>query len=1008
MIENTINQIDQIDPTNEEWNYNRCLIEASLDAFVTIDDEGVIKDVNIAAVNITGLSRNNLIDSDFSVYFTEPQRAKEAYEQAFTEGKVYDFELKLKNIDGSITPVLLNASVYKNSSDEVIGVFGTLRDITSTRKIEDELIHFKNNLEQIVKQRAAELITANIELAFQNEEKDKRAAELIVANKELAFQNVEKDKRASELIIANKELAFQNDEKYQRASELVIANKELVVQSEEKKIKEMQTNILKEQNVVLEMQKKQLDEASHLKSSFLSNMSHELRTPLNAIVGFTELALKTNLNARQRNYLSKIKISSHTLLGLISDILDLSKIEAGKLDLELAAFNLEEVIQNAVNQVSTKSQEKGLRLAYSIDDDVPLSLRGDSLRVGQILINLASNAVKFTEKGSVEIEVKLLEDNGTNILIQFSVKDTGIGMTKIQMKNLFQPFSQADTSTTRKYGGTGLGLSISHQLINMMHGEIWVESMPDAGSTFFFTLKIDIADKLRFKQFKNKFEKWGIKVLVVDTQTESRQTIGNMLTEMSIDVTLCGSELEALSILENANENAAFDLVIIDWKINEIDGIDTAKRIKQLFAFKKSPAILMMTPYLNQGIQEKAEYLGLHEGILYKPVTPSLLFNSIIQICFKDDSDKSGKFVERKFVIDPVPHLLNTKVLLVEDNEINREVAQEILQEAGLDVTLANNGQEAVNFVNAQHFDVVLMDIQMPVMDGYVATREIRKNPKFTNLPIIAMTANALISDQLDCYNAGMNDHIAKPIDTSQLFRTIALWVKKDIEMDTLDDIPTISTNHNETNFHTAKSHDIDFQTGLNRLGGNQNLYFKLLSKFRENHHQDIEEINIALENKDYKTATRIVHTLKGAAGNLSIQSVFQDSIALETALKIDRYDFANLFVEKLEHSLKLSFKTILSLENSFSGAKESVVNENMSFELEVQLKDLETLINDNNVDAVEYVDEICRQTNEMSINSKVMELKQMIEHYDFENAKLLLTDINQVIRNETGYEKNQ
>jgi PAS domain S-box-containing protein len=938
-----------------EWNYNRCLIESSLEAFVVIDRNGIIKDVNHAAVLTTGISKDLLIDTEFTNYFTEPQNAEIAYKQAFNKGYLCDFKLRVKHVDGNSTPVLLNASIVRDSKNDVLGVCVTLRDNTSTQKIEDELIHLKNNLEQHIKQRAIELIASN------------------------------------------KELAFQNDEKFQRASELVIANK--------------QTNRLKEQNIVLKFQKKRTDEASHLKSSFLSNMSHELRTPLNAIVGFTDLALKTNLSTKQRNYLSKIKTSSYTLLGLISDILDLSKIEAGKLELEMVTFDLEEVIQNAVNQVSTKSQEKGLVLVYSIDEDVPVSLRGDSLRLGQVLINLVSNAVKFTDRGKVEIQVKLLEKNSSNVLIQFSVMDTGIGMTKIQMMKLFQPFSQADTSTTRKYGGTGLGLSISQELIHKMHGEIWVNSTPGEGSSFFFTIKIDVADELRYKNFKNKFEKWHIRVLVVDSQNESRALIGNMLSEMSLEVALCSTGKEALAILEDSIENNAYDLVIMDWKMNEMDGIQTAKRIKQLFAFKKAPEIILMTSYLNQGVQEKAEQIGLRQGVLYKPITPSLLFNSIIQVCYKEDFEQSSERTEHNYATDHVPHLWKTKVLLVEDNEINREVAQEILQEAGLDVTLANNGLEAVNLVNTKVFDVVLMDIQMPIMDGYVATREIRKNPQFADLPIIAMTANALLSDQIECYNAGMNDHIAKPINTLQLFNTIALWIKKDsedLEESILRSDASDLISLADSNDLRLKSPGIDIQAGLNRLGGNQSLYLTLLNKFQINHKQTVEEIRYALTHKDQKTAARLVHSLKGAAGNLSIRDVFLDSSTLESAFKINRLDFIELLLEKLEESLEQSFVTILALEKSFLGAQDATEVKGDAFKLQSSLIKLENLIYDCDLEALECIADIVSHTKDYNFFDKAEELKKSIDHYDFDRAIIIFNEINQLIRKERTHGKEQ
>lgn len=957
-------------PTNNtshenEWQYNRSLIEASLDAFVTLDQNGIVKDVNKAAEAITGITRNQLIESEFIKCFAEPQNAQKAYKQALLEGKVYNFELNVKHVNGSTTPVLLNASTFTNSENEVIGVLCTIRDVTSTLKIEDELIHLKNSLEQFVKQRAAELSTANIELAFQNEEK------------------------------------------YKRASELVLANKEIAHQSEENEIYEMQTNILKEQNVILEKQKIQLDEATHLKSSFLSNMSHELRTPLNAIVGFTDLTLKTDLSTKQLNYLSKIKVLSQTLLGLISDILDLSKIEAGKLELEMAIFDLGEVMKNAENQVATKIQEKGLTLNCSIDEDVPMNLRGDSLRLGQIINNLVSNAVKFTAKGSVDIHVKMLENDGNDVVLEFSVRDTGIGMSESQINKLFQPFIQADSSTSRKYGGTGLGLSISQQLINLMHGQIWVTSVPDEGSTFYFTIKIETADKLRQKHFNNESDKWDIKVLVVDSQTEDREIIGKILTEMTLDVTLCSSGKEALTLLKSASDNLPYDLVIMDLKTNDMDGIDTAKHIKQQFAFKKAPKIILMTSNLNQEVQDKTEQIGLHEGVLHKPVTGSLLFNSIIQVCFNDDFDQVRGIIENKNVANSVPYLQNAKLLLVEDNEINREVAQEVLQEAGLEVTLANNGQEALDLIENKVFDVILMDIQMPIMDGYEATREIRKNDAYKDLPIIAMTANALLSDQIDCYKAGMNDHISKPIDINQLFYTLALWVKNE----SLDGNERMRKSNlsDKTELQKIISLEmdppgIDIVSGLNRLGGNEKLYLKLLDKFHKNHKHDIEEIHYALKQDDIKMASRLVHSLKGAAGNLSIHDVYLDSDTLETAFKINKLNFVDLLIEKLEQSLNQSFNSITTILNSIANPPDNTSIEDDSFQLLTQMNLLEALLDDHDIEALECIDNIVKHATGYAFLEKALSLKMIIDQYDYDQADVVFEELNQMIRKELNH----
>jgi two-component system, sensor histidine kinase and response regulator len=849
--------------------------------------------------------------------------------------------------------------------------------------------------------RAAELIIANKELAFQHEEKEKRAAELIIANKELAFQNEEKEKRAAELIIANKELAFQNEEKDKRAAELIIANKELAFQNKEKRRRAIQTDELKEQNIELEIQKKQLDEASQLKSAFLSNMSHELRTPLNAIVGFTELALKTSLTAQQHNYLHKIKISSHTLLGLLSDILDLSKIEAGKLELEIAPFNLEEVLQKAVNQVTIKSQEKGLKLIILIDEDVPMSLNGDSLRLEQILLNLANNAVKFTDEGEIVIQTELLENNGTSALIRFSIKDTGIGMTNGQIEKLFQPFTQADTSTTRKYGGTGLGLSISQKLVNMMNGDIWAESEAGVGSTFYFTTRINVANKERFSHFKNSFKKWGIKVLVVDDKEDSRKIIGSMLVDMYLDVTMSTSGEEAIAILGRTKEENRYDLVIMNWKMPEMDGIEASVRIKKLFAVDKAPAIILLTAYSSEDVQEKAEQNGLREAVLYKPITPSLLFNAIIHVCGKEGLEQINAGSGKRKYAGYLPQLHGIRVLLVEDNEINWEMAEEILREAGLTVTIANNGREAVDKVEGNKYDVVLMDIQMPIMDGYAATREIRKYLGFAELPIIAMTANASRNDQEKCLQAGMNDYVSKPIDTTQLLQKIAHWIYKETGNITGKAAPVVPAPYSPIREVSARSNGIiqalagiDVKTGLSRLGGNQILYYKLLVKFFKNHRNAISEIRDALERGDLKIAEILAHNIKGAAGNLGAQEVYLSASALAAEFKANRTKDVELLMKQFEQALEQVFASILLMGKNVDEVQDSnMVVADISLLKPIYYK-LGKLLNSNNMDAGECVEEIVRQVRNTVFEEKTAQMKDYVDQYDFDSASDILNEI--------------
>ncbi len=869
---------------------------------------------------------------------------------------------------------------------------------TSGRKVRKELMERKAR-----DQRAAELIAANKELAFQNEEKEKRAAELIAANKELAFQNEEKEKRAAELIIANKELVFQNEEKEKRAAELIIANKELAFQNKEKKRRTIQTNKLKEKNIELETQKKILAEASQLKSSFLSNMSHELRTPLNAIIGFTELALKTDLDARQQNYLNKIKMSSYTLLGLISDILDLSKIETGKMELETLHFNLEEVLQNAISLVEGKSKEKGLKLAISIDGDVPVNLTGDSLRLGQIIINLLSNSIKFTDKGNIAIQVEMLENAGDTALIRFSVKDTGIGISGEELEKLFQPFTQADASTTRRYGGTGLGLAISKNLVSMMNGQIWAESKPGEGSTFFFTIRIRIDDKECFDDYRKSFIKSGMKALVVDDKEESREAIVKMLTDMSIEVTVCSSGEEAIAILKNKKNKNHYKLMIMNWKMAGMDGIETSIQIKKIFASDKAPAIILMTAYGGEGLQKKAEAIGLTEVVLYKPVTSSLLYNTILHACGKEGYEQIRKGSHRTDNSAYALSLYGIHALLVEDNEINREVAREILEQAGMLVTTANNGGEAVDQVRKNHYDIVLMDIQMPVMDGYDATREIRKDPDFADLPIVAMTANALPCDQERCLQAGMNDHISKPIDTIHLFQTIDHWVRKRqkaLKKTTVNATAAIPLPAGEKPAGNRKNipalSGVDVQTSLIRLGGNLNLFNRLLRLFYNNYKDSVKEVRNALGQGEQRTAEILVHNIKGASGNVGAQDVYKAASAVEICLHEDKKLDSKFYslLEHLEQKLEQVFLSVSkyseSMEDMQSPAADGIDRSLLKPEFDILAK----LLNDNDMDAVECAENICRQVKNTAYEKKLEEINDCVKQYDFENAYAILAKI--------------
>lgn len=747
------------------------------------------------------------------------------------------------------------------------------------------------------------------------------------------------------------------------------------------------------------------EQATQAKSEFLANMSHEIRTPMNAIIGMAHLISETDLSDRQRSFVDRISSAAKSLLGIINNILDFSKIEAKKQELEVIQFVLQDTISEVAALAEVRITGRPIELIVDVDPDIPETLMGDPLRLSQIFTNLVNNATKFTEKGDITLQVKLEKMTATNVQLAFSVKDTGIGMTPEQLKRLFNAFTQADGSTTRKYGGTGLGLVISKSLVELMGGQLKVESTSGVGSRFYFTITLPIAQKVGAPKWKNVTSFQGKNVLLVDDCANLRSVLRHILEKLHCIVEEACSVDEAIDLIQahEAAGEAPYDVFIVDYQMPISNGFNFVKALPA--SMLQIPKVLMHPLHFDEKGRNEAEEIG-YNSCVAKPIQISSLLTALQEaVGEKPVYQKAVKKEKRKI------YFKDAKVLLVEDNKMNQELAVSLLSSVGLTTMIANNGKEALELLKPEAFNLVLMDIQMPIMDGLTATKLIRerKEAYYQKVPILAMSARAFQKDKEECYEAGMNAHIVKPIDPNVLYEEMAKFLPIASEAANVQtttvvsaDSKQLSADDEEFAAQFQKISGFDAASGLYHANSNRALYLRILQGFVNDYGGKVMDLRKLVETSKFEDAARIAHTIKGLSGTIGAPQVQQLGLTLETSLLNKQKDFDSL--NKFEDALKNLVEALSQVLSDIASGQQAdaapkKVDPEANNKLETTLENLKV-----NVDACSAT--LCKKELEriegiaFSVDQDKLlhKLREQISNYDFAEAAETIKELEKTL----------